>query len=176
MTKEDFAAKMARLEGLITHVEATCPPEPLELVRELVSTLLDVHRSGLTELIAGLGGASTGAPLPRAVVDRPTVASLLLMHDLHPDAPADRVERAVREANELASGAAHAELLSFDGAGAVVRIQGKPAGAELLGKVLDRVVTERAPDVALRIEAGAPQAKGNLVPISRLRERRGGAS
>jgi len=53
MTAEEFAAKMARLEGLIAQVEATCPPEPLETVRELVSTLLDVHRSGLTELQIG---------------------------------------------------------------------------------------------------------------------------
>ena len=173
MTGEDFAAKMARLEGLIARVEATCAPEPLEAVRELVSTLLDVHRSGLTELLQGLEGTLQGAPLPRSVIELPPVASLLLMHDLHPDSPEGRVERAVREANELVGGNARAELLSVESGGAVVKIHGRPAGAELLGKVLDRVVTERAPDVALRVEA-EPVSTERLVPVTRLRERRGG--
>ncbi len=179
MTEGDFAAGMARIEELLARTEQSCAPESLPVVRELVRALLEVHRVGLGELLAALedGNPSHGEAL-RAAASREAVAGLLLMHDLHPDALAKRVERALREANDAGAGAAVAELVQLEGRDVRVRISGKPAAAQLLARVVERALCERAPDCAphLDVEADAEAPPRGLVPLGRLRARSGGAA
>jgi hypothetical protein len=174
----DFAASMARLEELLARAEQCCSPESLPVVRELVRALLEVHRVGIAELLRAL---DEGSPAPgdviQAAAERRAVAGLLLMHDLHPDALATRVARALRDANAAGTGAAVAELVGIDGADVRVRISGKPAAARLLANVAERALCERAPDGAVHLDV---QAEGEdfprgLVPLERLRARSGGA-
>ena len=180
MSAGDFGDGMNRLEGLIAEVERSCPEDSLPLVRELVRLLLNVHEGGLRELLQALGEArpGEGEELVRAVVRRPVVASLLLMHGLHPDALGERVERAVREANDAAPGQAVAELSRIDGAEVFVQIRGKAAPAALLRKAVERTVCERAPDATLFVEEdveGPAAPSGQLIPLERLRARTGSA-
>jgi hypothetical protein len=176
MSAGEFAEGMSRLEALVAEVERSCPAESLPLVRELVRVLLDVHESGLRELLGVLAQAEPGEEPARLVARHPVVASLLLMHGLHPDELRVRVERALREANDAAPGHAEAELSRLDGADVFVRIQGKASAAALLRKTVERAVCERAPDATLvveeRIEA-EPAPIGTLIPLERLRPRKG---
>jgi hypothetical protein len=176
MSDEEFGAGMNRLEGLIAEVEQVCSRESLPLVRELVRLLLEVHQSGLRELLQALAEATPGGSgeLMRVAARRPVVASLLLMHGLHPDAVGGRVERAVREANDAVPGQAVAELSRLDGANAFVRTRGKAAPLSLLRKAVERAVCERAPDATLfveeEVEADAAPAV-RLIPLERLKAR-----
>jgi hypothetical protein len=179
MSEGDFAAGMARLDELLARAEQCCAPESLPVVRELVRTLLEVHRVGLGELLGALedGNPSLRERL-RAAASREAVAGLLLMHDLHPDALPERVERALREASDAGAGAAVAKLVQLDGTDVRVRISGKPAAAQLLAKVVERALCERAPDcvVHLDVEASGEDSARGLVPLERLRARSGGAA
>lgn len=178
MNDTDFAAGMGRLEELLARTEESCAPEALPVIRELVRSLLDVHRMGLAELLGALDDANpSNVDLVRAVASRPAVAGLLLMHDLHPDALALRVEAALREANGASAGSAAAELVRLDGADVLVRISGKRAAVRVLAKIVERTLGERAPDGTLHLDVvtlddALPE---NVVPITRLR-RPGGAA
>jgi hypothetical protein len=176
MSADDFNAGMSRLEGLIAEVERSCSRDSLPLVRELVRLLLDVHKSGLEALLGALAEAEPGGgdALMRTVARRPVVASLLLMHELHPDAFALRVEHALREANDSAPGQALARLSRIEGVDVFVHIEGKAAAAAILRKAVERVVCERAPEAILLVEedvAAEPAPSGQLIPLSRLRAR-----
>lgn len=178
MSDAEFAAGMGKLEELLARAEQCCAPETLGIVRELVRSLLEVHRLGLGELLRALEEENAATvDAVRAAAARPAVAGLLLMHELHPDALQKRVDRALRESNDAGAGAATAELLRLDGADMWVRVTGRPAAAELLAKVVERVLCERAPDGTLHLDVTAvgvdlPQ---NVVPLARLRARSGGA-
>ena len=179
MSDANFAASMARLEELLARAEQVCPPESLSVVRELVRSLLDVHRVGLAELlrVVEAGDPASGDVL-RAAAAHDAVAGLLLMHDLHPEALATRVERALRDANDAGAGAAVAELARLDGTDVHVRLSGRPAATELLARVVERVLCERAPDATLHLDVltrGEDVPRG-LVPLERLRARPGGAA
>jgi hypothetical protein len=179
MSSEDtFALHMKALEERLLEVERSRAPAELEGVRALVRAVLDVHQSGLREILEVVHGASQadGTPVLRALCERPSIASLLLLHELHPADFAARIERAVREANDSAGGAVRACVAAIDGRRVRLRIEGGPAAAALLlRRVLERLTCEYAPDAVVEIEGGEPAAAsdsvadGNgLIPTSRL--------
>ncbi|HEX4477028.1 MAG TPA: hypothetical protein VH142_18185 [Polyangiaceae bacterium] len=179
MSAAEFSERMRRLGELVEEVEAGGDAKQLEPVRALVRAVLEVHREGLRDALAVAGDATEGGGerLVRALVERPSIRSLLLFHDLHPDALATRVERAVGAANDAARVEARAALEHLDHERAIVRISGGTAAAQgLLERTLARTVDEHAPDaelVVLGVEAAAPV---NLIPVSRLVARAGGAT
>ncbi|HVU02471.1 MAG TPA: hypothetical protein VHE30_11995 [Polyangiaceae bacterium] len=173
MTDAAFDESMARLETLLEDVERRLPGESADVVRALVETLLTVHRLALADLLAAV--RETGDPrLVRALVERPSVESVLLLHGLHPETPRTRVEAALAAAHRAVATDAHAEIVAGDGSDFVVRVRGGTAAAAgLLRRTVERLVTERAPDVALVVEGGTEPDPG-LVPLERLL--RGGRS
>jgi hypothetical protein len=183
LTPPEFDGSMNRLEELLAEVERLASPESLETVRELVRTLLEVHRPGLEEMLAALGTSGTSGTSGtkeeafRALCDRPSVATLLLMHDLHPQGLHDRMKRALREAHDAAGHDARAEVWRIDGSRVFVRVHGEnPAGKRLLRRALERVALERAPDAVLDIEGGEEPPEPGLIPVARLVSRGGKAA
>jgi hypothetical protein len=85
----DPQAALARVEALVEQLEATADPALREQIRALVRAVLEVHALGLQRLLA-LAGPDSAARFARA---DELVASLLLLHDLHPD-----IETAARTA------------------------------------------------------------------------------
>jgi hypothetical protein len=178
MSNEDeFSVHMKTLEERLAEVERSCAPAALDGVRALVRAVLDVHQSGLREILEVVSVATQrdGKPALRALCERPSIASLLLMHELHPDDFDLRIERALREANESASGQVRASVVTIDGRRVHLRIEGGPAGAALVfRRVLERVTCEHAPDAIVQIEGGEPSdsvARSELIPASRLYDR-----
>ena len=171
-----FDASMTRLEELLGEVERCAPPDTLGVVRELVSTLLEVHRPGLEELLQAAMDSHTDEGA-MAVCETPSVASLLLMHNLHPKSLEARVAGAFTEAHDAAGHAARAVVTRIDGASVAVRIDSeKPAAAALLRRTVERIVEERAPDAVLGIDGGASMPEPGLIPVSRLFARGGTAA
>jgi hypothetical protein len=178
ISEDDFSVQMKTLEEQLAAVERSCAPPALDGVRALVRAVLDVHQSGLREILEVVSAAtlSDGTPVLRALCERASIASLLLMHELHPDDFDARIERAVREANESATGQLHAFVVAIEGQRVQLRIEGGPPGAALvLRRVLERVTCEHAPEAIVQIEGGestahasSSSARDELIPVSRL--------
>jgi len=95
-----FDARMTRLGTLLEHVEQSYPPEHLGAVRELVRAVLDVHQSGLAEILGILRSAEgPTSPSVARLLAHPGVASLLELHDLHPSSIDDHAGQ--RDRNDL---------------------------------------------------------------------------
>ncbi len=93
---------LRRVEELLDALEADAPADVLLAVRELVALLLDAHRQGLQALVARAdeGRDADAGSVTDALLDDPLLVDLLLLHDLHPDPPAVRAERALASLRE----------------------------------------------------------------------------
>ncbi|AWZ04754.1 MULTISPECIES: hypothetical protein [unclassified Streptomyces] len=106
-----------RVEEVLDRLAATGDREVCAAAEELVRVLMDFYGAGLARIVAGLGEA----PLSR-LLDDELVASLLALHDLHPEDVDARIARALASAREPV------EVLGFDEATGTLRLRSAPGG------------------------------------------------
>jgi Fe-S cluster biogenesis protein NfuA len=143
---------MARVEELIGRAEHFADPADRAVTRDLVSSLLELHGAGLARVLDVLSGSGdVGRSVMQALVADGLVASLFLLHGLHPVDLESRVRLAldaVRPA--LAHHGGGVELFGvIDG---VVRLRlegncnGCPSSGETLRNLVETALDEAAPD------------------------------
>ena len=133
-----------KIEGMLERVEAHPDPEVRETTRELVRELLDFHREGLARMMELTESRGTLAADPK-------VASLLLLHGLHPDDLGVRVERALDKVRPyLGSHGGSVELVAIEEGRIRLRLQGScdgcPSSAETLRSSIEEAILAAAPD------------------------------
>jgi Fe-S cluster biogenesis protein NfuA len=85
-----------RVEALLAELGSRAGPQVAATAEELVSCLVELYGAGLAEIVRIIGeDPASGRPLMDKLAADPLVASLLLLHDLHPLGIADRVRRAI---------------------------------------------------------------------------------
>ena len=173
-----------RIEHLLDQLSATAPRPARDAVDELLRLVTDLYGGGLARIVALVGEADP-ALLDRLVADE-LVASLLLVHDLHPETLVARVAGALdRVRPMLAEHGGDVELLDVDEAVGAVRLQllgncdGCPSSSETLRHAVERAIEEAAPEVRLvevRPEGPAPvptpAAGAGPVPVTLSTKRR----
>ncbi|MFE0256300.1 hypothetical protein [Streptomyces sp. NPDC059010] len=82
-----------RIEEVLDRLTALGNPAAVTAAEELVRSLMDFYGSGLARTLHLLS-AAPGEPLPRLLGDE-LVASLLVLHDLHPEDRDTRIRRAL---------------------------------------------------------------------------------
>jgi hypothetical protein len=179
---DDFAARMQALAELVGELEGSGEPRSVEPARALLRAALAVHESGLRALLAGLRAAAgpEAAAWLQAACREPSVSSLLLMHDLHPEPLAERVQRALDQANAGAHGDVRAELIGIEGEHVEVEVRpgradgtSSAAGSRLRARI-ETLLVEHAPDAVAVVYGGEAKRSEQLVPASRLIARIGG--
>ena len=129
---------------------------------DLVSLLMRLYGAGIRRIleIADEAGLLEGALLDR-LVDDELVASLLIVHDLHPVDLETRVQDALdRVRPYLGSHGGDVEILAIEGDVVRVRMEGScsscPSSTVTLSYAIEKAILEAAPEIA-RIEAeGVP--------------------
>jgi hypothetical protein len=144
----------AELEHLLDELRAMVAPPAWQRIERVVHDIAALYAGGLER---ALGHARALAPVPRVFDDRvcddELLASLLVIHGLHPHSTQDRIRRALARLG-------HGELAEFrDDGSVVVRA---PADAEAR---IRRAIEEAAPEVQRIDIAGSPA----LVQIRRTR-------
>ena len=125
--------RMARIEELLGKLEAA--PEPARSgAREVVAAVLEVHRAALARLVEKLDAGAL-----RACLEDELVASVLILHDLHPDPLAVRVERALGQLDPSL------ELVSVEEGQVRVRAAG---ASPAVRRAVEETVCQAAPDAA----------------------------
>lgn len=81
---DTFDARMARVEALLSEIEAGAEPEQLERAREVIGTILELHRVGLARVVERLSGTDGERALSALRRDDPLVGSLFDLHGLAP--------------------------------------------------------------------------------------------
>lgn len=95
---QEFQKRLGRVEELISALESTPDPGVRAQVRELIQHLLELHGSGLEQILSAVHDARIEGS---AVIDElgrdPLVSGLLLLHGLHPLDLETRVRNAIEE-------------------------------------------------------------------------------
>lgn len=90
MSDGSFDARMARVESLLAEIESSSDAPLVERTRELVATILELHRAGLERLALRLEGSTEAVRAASALRrDDPLVDSLFELHGIALGEPAE---------------------------------------------------------------------------------------
>src|SRR5690348_14572163 len=121
---EEILARVQDLQSRLAEQDAG----PIrELAEELVAAVVQMYGAGLQRIGAALHGAGEdGRRLAGALAGDPLVATLLLIHDLHPEPLRERVDAALEQVRPyMESHGGDVELLGLSDDGvARIRLQG----------------------------------------------------
>jgi Fe-S cluster biogenesis protein NfuA/nitrite reductase/ring-hydroxylating ferredoxin subunit len=164
-----------RVEGLLQEVRSMAAPPAVERVEELLRLIVHLYGKGLERILSSVAESDTGEAQVFRLAQDPLVASLLVLHGLHPVPLRDRIQRALETVRPyLGSHAGGVELLEVDPAGvARLRLQGScsgcPSSTLTVKLAIERAIEEAAPEIT-RVEvegivsvapAGRPEASQN---------------
>jgi Fe-S cluster biogenesis protein NfuA len=168
-----------RIETLLAELRAINEPRARETAEELVRSLLELYGGGLARMMEIVYDSPAGGELFDRFAADDIVASLLLLHDLHPEDTESRILRALDGVRPyLGSHGGDVRLLGIDGDGVVLlrlegSCQGCPSSSITMKLAIEKAIAEAAPEVT-RIEvegvaepgatsASAPAAGGDSV-------------
>ena len=156
-----------RVQDLQERLESTGDAATREVADQLVSAVVQMYGAGLERIVELLAGAGTaGREIASSLSDDELVATLLLIHDLHPVPLTERVQAALDSVRPyMESHGGNVELLSLQDGVATIHLRGScsdcSASAVTLELAIKQALEEAAPDLeGLQVEGVAAQAVG----------------
>lgn len=165
-------ALFARVQDLQERLDQTADEATAQLAGELVGALVAMYGTGLERIVEQLHASEAGMTLAASLAEDPVVATLLLIHDLHPVPLADRVQQALDSVRPyMESHGGDVELLEVHDGVARIHLRGScsdcSASSVTLELAVKRALEETAPDLAgLEVEGMAPQMNGLALPMA----------
>jgi Fe-S cluster biogenesis protein NfuA len=162
---------VARVEELTTALEQVADPFARGIAEDLVAAIVELYGEGLERIGAALGeGGEVGAQIRDRLVEDGVVASLLLIHGLHPVSLADRVLEALDTVRPyMESHGGNVEIVGIENGVAHLRLQGScsgcPASQATLELAIEQALMESAPDLlGLEVEGVVEEKRHDEVP------------
>ncbi len=178
---------MQRIEELIQRIELTPESELRSSTLELVQFLMELHGAALDRLMGIVADDASALRLMESFAQDELVASVLMVHGLHPVDLETRILQALDRARPiLQSHGGNVELLGLDEGVVRLRLNGSCNGcassATTLKHTIEQAIYDLAPDVvSINVEGqfegetkgGSPQASSpHLVQLERAAARR----
>jgi Fe-S cluster biogenesis protein NfuA len=147
-----------RLQQLAADIRALgdgSGPEESDRTRDLIQTVLDFHRGALAQLLDLIRReGEAGSHILENAMEDGLVASLLLLHGLHPTDLESRTEHALDQVRPfLNSQGADVRLVAIAEDAVRVRLHrggtGYPASVQMLQAAIEEAIAAAAPDVRL---------------------------
>jgi Fe-S cluster biogenesis protein NfuA len=169
---QDLRAAGDRVEQLLDELRATVDPRTYGRAEELLRLVTELYGAGLARVVELV--AATAPEMIEALVADDLIRSLLLVHGLHPEAVARRVEAALAQVRPLLSShGGDVELLELDEEAGAVRLRllgscdGCPSSAVTLQSAVERAIVEAAPEiVCIDVEPPGPSVFSTPVSLS----------
>jgi Fe-S cluster biogenesis protein NfuA len=167
----DLRGVGTRIEELLGQLRSAGDPGTAETAEEVVRLVVELYGAGLERTVE-LAGPDA---LERFVGDE-LVASLLVLHGLHPKDTRTRVVEALDQVRPyLGSHAGGVELLGVDPEAGVVRLRlqgscdGCPSSTQTVKLAIERAIEQAAPEVAaVEVENLTAQREPRLLQIQPL--------
>jgi Fe-S cluster biogenesis protein NfuA len=167
----DLRAVGSRIEELLGRLRAAGDPGTADTAEEVVRLVVELYGAGLERTVE-LAGPEV---LERLVEDE-LVASLLVLHGLHPKDTQTRVVEALDQVRPyLGSHAGGVELLGIDPEGVVhLRLEGScdgcPSSTLTVKMAIERAIEEAAPEVTrIEVENLTREREPQLLQIRTMR-------
>lgn len=163
----------ARLDRILDQLAELTEDPVRELAEEAVRLTVELYGEALCRIVRVVSADGVpGAVLERLAADE-LIGSLLILHDLHPQDLATRVERALEEVRPyLGSHAGGVEVLGL-GEGGVLRLrlqgscQGCPSSTATVRLTIEAAVLKAAPELTGVEVEGVEPAPTPLLQVSR---------
>ncbi len=156
-----------RIQDLQERLDTTGDEATREVADALVSAVVQMYGAGLERILDVLAGAGeAGREIASSLSVDELVATLLLIHDLHPVPLEDRVQAALKSVRPyMESHGGNVELLSVQDSVATIHLRGScsdcSASAVTLELAIKQALEEAAPDLeGLEVLGVAPQTAG----------------
>jgi Fe-S cluster biogenesis protein NfuA len=170
----DIRAAGDRIERLLDQLRAGADPQSYARAEELLRLVTELYGAGLARIVALVG--EEDPRLLGRLADDELVASLLMVHELHPDSIEARVQKALETVRPFLAGhGGDVELLGLDESRGAVHLRllgscdGCPSSSVTLQLAVERAIVEAAPEV-VTIEVEQPTTAGVTVPIGLSRK------
>jgi Fe-S cluster biogenesis protein NfuA len=153
---------MERVEALVGEAERFADPAARGVVRELVASLLELHGKGLARILEIVAKShQNGSATLAAFADDGLVASLMMLHELHPIDLETRVQKALDAVRPALKGhGGGVELLGVVDGVIRLRLEGNcngcPSSGDTLSGLVESALDEFAPD-RLGLEVSRPE-------------------
>jgi len=165
----DLQATGEKIERLLDELAAEADPRVYDKAVEVIRLTTELYGAGLARVMEL---AKDESPvLVDLLAGDALIASLLAVHDLHPEDLTSRVEEALDRVRPfLGQHAGDVEFVAVDGdAGAVLlRLRGScdgcPSSAVTLKLAIERAILDAAPEIT-RIDVDEPEPTSEPVPI-----------
>lgn len=172
---QSFQERVGQIESLVAQLENCPDPGTQRAARDMVRLLLDLHAAGIGKLLEFVVGADDhGRGVLAACAGDELVASLLLLHGLHPEGLEDRVRKALDKVRPyLHSHGGDVQLLSVDDGVVRLHLEGSchgcPSSRITLQTTIEGAIYEAAPDVAAIEVEGLVEApaRADLVQLGK---------
>ncbi|HET9007275.1 MAG TPA: NifU family protein [Actinomycetes bacterium] len=172
MADQDLRVVGSRIEELLGQIRSAGDTGTAETAEEIVRLVVELYGAGLERAVE-LAGPDA---LERFVGDE-LVASLLVLHGLHPKDTRTRVVEALDQVRPyLGSHAGGVELLGVDPEAGVVRLRlegscdGCPSSTQTVKLAIERAIEQAAPEVtAVEVENLTVEKEPQLLQIQPLR-------
>ncbi len=167
-----------RIEALLTELRSVADPVIQEKAEELVQVLVEVYGAGLGRIVEIVGaGTLTGQAQVQLLTEDEFVASLLILHGLHPQDTETRVQGALDKVRPyLGSHAGGCEFLGIDDTGVVhLRLEGSchgcPSSTITVKMAIERAIEAAAPEITgIEVEGVAERPAGHIITMDSLRQ------
>lgn len=167
-----------RIEALLTELRSVADPVVQEKAEELVQVLVEVYGAGLERIVEIVGSdPETGERHVGRMADDEFVASLLILHGLHPVDTETRVQAALDKVRPyLGSHAGGCEFLGIDETGVVhLRLEGSchgcPSSTVTVKMAIERAIEAAAPEITgIEVEGVAERPAERIITIDSLRK------
>ena len=168
---QNLRAAGDQIEQLLDELQATADPRTYERAAELLRLVSELYGAGLARVVELAQDRDDG--FVESLVSDDLVASLLVVHGLHPEALAARIEGALTKVRPLlGSHGGDVELLDIDADAGAVRLRllgscdGCPSSSITLQMAVEGAITAAAPEI-VRIEVEEPSRDAGLgSPVS----------
>lgn len=172
MADQDLRVVGSRIEELLVQIRSAGDPGTAETAEEIVRLVVELYGAGLERTVELAGPDALG----RFVGDE-LVASLLVLHGLHPKDTRTRVVEALDQVRPyLGSHAGGVELLGVDPEAGVVRLRlegscdGCPSSTQTVKLAIERAIEQAAPEIiAVEVENLTVEKEPQLLQIQPLR-------
>jgi Fe-S cluster biogenesis protein NfuA/nitrite reductase/ring-hydroxylating ferredoxin subunit len=162
---------VGRVQELQERLESAGDPETRAIADELLSAVVRMYGAGLERVVEVVAEADERHELARTLADDPLVATLLMIHDLHPVPLEARVAEALESVRPyMESHGGNVELLDLVDGVARIRLQGScsscSASSVTLELAIKQALEDAAPDLdGLEVE-GIEEAEAGAVPTA----------
>jgi Fe-S cluster biogenesis protein NfuA/nitrite reductase/ring-hydroxylating ferredoxin subunit len=158
-----------RIERLLEEVRSMASRPAVARVDELVRLIVHLYGKGLEKILEIVDQADAGGSVIARLSEDPLIASILVLHGLHPVSAEDRIQGALEKVRPyLGSHAGGVEFLGLDESGVVrLRLEGSchgcPSSTVTVKMAIERAIEEAAPEVT-RIEVQGVAEKKSAGP------------